>query len=202
MAQSLSPKPPAAVHPRLSGPARWLIGLGLVPATLFTALIVLRSLGLARPFLVPTAAMAPAISPGDHVFMEGLTYLRRPPRRGEVIVFETEGIATLPQDQLFVMRATGEPREQVGISAGDLYIDGKVVTLSNAMGRITYALPSRSVLFDAQTNTSVPAGHYFVLGDNSTNSLDSRYWGCVPRRNIRGRISFCYWPPQRMGFVK
>jgi signal peptidase I len=48
----------------------------------------------------------------------------------------------------------------------------------------------------------VPAGRYFVLGDNSTNSLDSRFWGTLPRENIKGRIFFCFWPPARMGAVK
>ena len=189
-------------HPAgLNAAAKLVIGFSIIPASIFATLIVLRIFGLACPFSVPTGAMAPTISPGDHVFMEGLTYLHRQPRRGDVVVFKTEGIAQLPQEQNYVKRIAGQPREQLSISSGDLYINGRVVALSNVTGRIVYSLPPFGAPLPT-TNTFVPAGCYFVLGDNSTNSFDSRYWGCVPRKNIRGRISFCYWPPQRIGFVR
>jgi signal peptidase I len=55
---------------------------------------------------------------------------------------------------------------------------------------------------DLQTNLTVPDGCYFLVGDRATNSFDSRSFGCVPRKNINGRICFCYWPPQRIGLVK
>jgi signal peptidase I len=83
-----------------------------------------------------------------------------------------------------------------------LFINDRQVSLSNAVGEIAYDLPPHSEMFSLQTNVTVPSGCYFVLGDNSTNSSDSRFWGSVPRASIIGRVSFCYWPPRRFGGVK
>ena len=143
--------------------------------------------------------MAPAIEKGNHVLMEGMTYLRRAPRRGDVVVFRTEGIDLAQPDTVYVKRVVGEPGDRLLLSDGKLFINDQLMVLTNVAGPINYSsLP----LFGAQTNLTVPAGCYFVLGDNSLNSLDSRMWGCVPRGNIMGRISYCYWPLDRIGAVQ
>jgi signal peptidase I len=175
---------------------------GSIPAALIFALIFLRLFGLIQPFYVPTGAMAPAISPGDHVAMERISYLGRNPNRGDVIVFETTSIPALPTGQLFVMRIAGEPGDHVSLTGGSLMVNGVSTTLSNAYGAIQHVLPSAMPGSAANTDTTVPPNHFYVLGDNSTNSFDSRYWGFVPAQNIKGRICFCYWPPNRIGFVR
>ncbi len=179
-----------------------IIALALVPAVFVGTLIVLRIFGLVRPFSVPTGAMTPTISAGDHVMMEGVTFLVRKPRRGDVVVFRTDGIASLPPSTFWVKRVTGEPGDHVRITDGMLYVNDKHVALSNATGEIAYFLPPHAETFPAKTDVTVPDSYYFVLGDNSTNSFDSRFWGSVPHDNIVGRILFCYWPPQRVGWVK
>lgn len=179
-----------------------LVGLSVLVAGLVVALAGLRLAGLIRPFSVPTGAMTPAVSPGDHVLMEGFTLLLRKPRRGDVVVFKTAGIASLPQATLYFKRVAGEPRDRLRISDGKLYINDTHVVLSNAVGTIAYLPPPGTERMARYTNVSVPDGHYYVLGDNSTNSSDSRFWGCVPAGNILGRVAFCYWPPQRAGGVR
>jgi signal peptidase I len=82
--------------------------------------------------------MAPAVSPGDHVMMEGITYLTRNPSRGEVVVFKTDGIDSLPPGQIYVKRVAGEPGDSLRISDGKLFVNGQRVALSNAVGEITY----------------------------------------------------------------
>jgi signal peptidase I len=182
--------------------SKFLIGLALVPACLVGALIVLRICGLVRPFSVPTGAMTPAVSAGDHVMMEGVTFVSRHPRRGDVVVFRTDGIGSLPPATVYLKRVVGEPGDHLRISAGKLFVNDKQVSLSNVVGEIVYDLPPHAERFSLKTELTVPNGCYFVLGDNSTNSFDSRFWGSVPRGNILGRIVFCYWPPQRVGGVR
>jgi signal peptidase I len=178
-----------------------IIGLASIPACIVGALILLRLFNLLRPFSVPTGTMTPALSPGDHVFSEGIAYLFRKPHRGDIVVFKTAGIQSIPQDQFYVKRIAGEPGDHLRIAGGKLFINEKPISLSNALGEIVYDLPPQFVT-SAITNLTVPDRCYFVLGDNSTNSFDSRFWGCVPRGNIIGRVAYCYYPLQRSGRIR
>jgi signal peptidase I len=190
--------PPVPKSPRtvMSRRAKILIALATI---CLGALMALRVCGLVRPFSVPTGAMSPAVSGGDDIIVEGVTFLSRQPRRGDVVVFKTDGVVPLPSPTFYVKRIAGEPGDRVRISTGKLFINEKQVSLSNAVGEIIYDLPPG---LSVQTDVTVPSGCFFMLGDNSTNSFDSRFWGSVPRGNIIGRASFCYWPPGRIGGVK
>jgi len=158
--------------------------------------------GLIRPFNVPTGAMAPAISPGDSVMMEGITYLVRKPHRGDVAVFKTDGVLMLKSGETYVKRIAGEPGDRVRIADGKLYINDLHVPLRNEKGEIAYVAPPGAMAMYLHTDLTVPEGHYFMLGDNSANSFDSRFWGAVPAGNIMGRVAFRYWPINRVGEVR
>jgi signal peptidase I len=200
--QQAAPPLPKSRQPTMSRRSKLLVGLALIPVFCFGVLVVLRISGLVRPFSVPTGAMTPAVVPGDHLMMEGVTFLFRQPRRGDIVVFKTDGIALLPPATFYFKRVAGEPGDHVRITGGKIFVNDKQVSLSNSVGEIVYDLPPYVGAFSPQTDVIVPRGCYFVLGDNSTNSLDSRFWGSVPRGNIIGRVSFCYWPPKRVGGVK
>ncbi len=202
MQPSTPPSLPQSPRVAMSRRSKLVVGLALIPALFVGGLIMLRLCGLVRPFSVPSGAMTPAVSVGDHIMMEGVSFLSRQPRRGDIVVFRTDGIASLPSATIYIKRVVGEPGDHVRISSGKLFVNDKQVSLSNSVGEIVYDLPPQVGTFSRQTDVTVPAGCYFVLGDNSTNSHDSRFWGSVPRANIIGRVAFCYWPPQRVGGVK
>jgi signal peptidase I len=180
--------------------AKILLGLAAsVPITL----VLLRLFGLIIPFLIPQQSMAPALSGGDHALMEGFTYLTRKPQRGDVVVFRASNLPPLQDGVTYVKRVVGLPGERIRISDGKLYVDEHIVELNNRDGVIAYAnWPDTTYLATRDSTVVVPQGHYFVLGDNSSNSLDSRFWGFLPAKAIRGRMWFCYWPPEDAGSIR
>ena len=201
--QPVTPPPlPQSTRPVTSRRQRVIVTLALIPAVCFGVLIVLRLFGLLIPFSIPTGAMIPAVSTGDHIIMEGFTFLSRSPHRGDIVVFKTDGIIGLPPAENYVKRVVGEPGDHVRITGGKIFINDKQVSLSNCVGEIIYNLPPNAGAASPQTDVTVPSNCYFVLGDNSTRSFDSRFWGCVPRENIIGRASFCTWPLRRVGCVE
>jgi signal peptidase I len=160
---------------------------------------------------------------GDHLFVDRLTYNFRPPKRGEIIVFETKGINGLPQDQFYIKRLVGLGGEHVQI--GDdrhLRINGERLDASTPHFEKVYSfdpkLPPMESHFSGHVNDrvahkyyphlygtmtlfpdenavfTVEPDYYVVMGDNTLNSLDSRYWGDFPATNVIGRSFFVYWP--------
>lgn len=163
----------------------------------------LRALGFLHPFSTPTSAMAPTISSGDHIIMEGVTFLNRKPRRNDIVVFRTDGIDSLPGGNFYVKRVVGTPGDRLRIEDGKLFVNETPIEFRNAAEEIHYTfLPGARYLGSDTEEVIVTPDHYFVLGDNSPISADSRIWGFVPTRNIVGRALYCYWPAERMGRIK
>jgi signal peptidase I len=202
MSISLPTSSQSIQKPALDRSVKAIIALGAFGGIFVATLVALRILGLLYPFYIPTGSMAPAVSPGDHVIMEGITFLERKPRRGDIIAFRTEGIAALKSATIYDKRIVGEPGERVRISDGKLYVNDARVSITNSAGEIFYPLTEQLMSHNPQVDVQIPQDQYFAVGDNSTNSFDSRFWGCLPAKNIMGRIWICYWPPQRMGEVR
>jgi signal peptidase I len=154
---------------------------------------------------VPTASMKPSILEGDRIFVNKLAYgLKVPfttwhvarwntPRRGEVVVFNS------PADgSRLVKRVVGVPGDVVQMIDERLYINGRPLQYEPVDGQVIESLGghSHAVQFlpgvPAMRNFGpirVPAGEYFMLGDNRDNSADSRYFGTVRLDQILGRSS-------------
>ena len=189
----------AGPRAKYSWRAKW------VWATVFSivalALILWRS-DLVVPFKVPSQSMQPAIVAGDRIFSENVTYKTRPPHRGDIIVFKNDFTDSLPDHCYCCKRVAGEPGEHLRITNGKLYINDQLMGLTNQAGLISYEMPTIYSGRKQMIDVVIPAGKYFVLGDNSTNSNDSRFFGFVPADRIMGRVSFCYWPLARVGKVE
>jgi signal peptidase I len=179
-----------------------LLGASILGTVVILGLIGCRIAGLLIPYQVPGGSMAPTIQPGDCVIMEGFSYRFGVLQRGDLIVFSTDGIKQFPKPTVFVKRFAGQPGETLAIREGNLLVNGSPVVLRNAAGPITYIGDLHPFPKNLAEPIVVPPNSYFVLGDNSANSFDSRYWGAVSAKNIRGRVWFRYWPLSRLGLVE
>ena len=148
------------------------------------------------------------ISQGDHKMVNKFIYLFKSPNRGDIIIFSMINIlseAELPQKTIdrFSKRIIGLPGDKIFIKDNMIYIKENnkdefipIVKLDQKFKKlyskgITYS--AVGLLKNKQIIT-VPENAYFVLGDNTSISYDSRYWGFVPRENIIGRAEYIVWP--------
>ncbi|HEV7404986.1 MAG TPA: signal peptidase I [Chthoniobacteraceae bacterium] len=204
MTEPLPPQLPKAKSSRRSRLfARAVIAVSAAVTLGFAALLGFRAVGVLRWFSVPTNAMSPAVKGGDNVLMRG----RITPQRGDIIVFDTTDIPGLnapgAPGQTYLKRLVGLPGETLRIADGQLYVDGQPMPMRNKEGEIHYTNNSfATYLRKADDTFTVPADSYFVLGDNSPNSADSRYWGPLQKTAVLGRIFYCYGPAARRGPVE
>jgi signal peptidase I len=158
---------------------------------------------LFEAYRVPTFAMAPTISSGDHLLISRSAYWFREPHRGDLIVFNTSGIkglvrAQAEKDVLFVKRVIGLPNDIVEIGGGNIWVNNIKMAFGDSGYSIQYRNLQTGILPRGTESYPVPIGEYFVLGDNSANSYDSRYWGTLRRSAIQGKVTKIYWPWSRM----
>ena len=143
---------------------------------------------------------------GDHIFVNKVGWNFHKPRRGEIMVFKTNGIEhpQIKQNEHYVKRMVGLPGENLGIEPPYLYINGKKMVQPSSIARIEacrggyYGYQKTGTYLINQNNRIQLANdQYFACGDNQRNSLDSRYWGPVKRANLVGPAFFVYWPFSR-----
>jgi len=186
-------------------PGVWGWLLFLLLAGLLSALEVLGTGHLTRPFKVPTGSMEPTVLPEDRLFVQTSAYWCAAPSRGDVVVFRTDALdsSSLPKGQFYLKRIAGLPGEAVQITGGRLLINGTPLQGPAVLAGSSFCSMPYMAFPPGDTNTHVvPAGAYFVVGDNVANSLDSRHYGAVPRQSIIGRATKIYWPWARAGDIR
>ena len=142
--------------------------------------------------VVPTPSMVPTIEIQDRFLSNKTAYWFHKPERYDIIVFKPPAEAGSESD--FVKRIIGLPGETVSVHGGVVYINDKPLTEP-------YITPDRAPI--AEFNSFVvPEGNLFVMGDNRNNSADSRFWGPLTIKNIKGKAWVRFWPPSRMGLIK
>lgn len=159
-----------------------------------------------QAFKIPTSSMEDNLLTGDHIIVNKFIYgptdplaLRllplRDPERGDVVVFR---FPKNPRED-YVKRVVGLPGETITIADKKVAIDGKVLDEPYTFFDDPRVFPDESRLPEPYRSRDqfgpfvVPAGEYFVMGDNRDHSHDSRYWGTVSRPVIKGRAFMVYW---------
>lgn len=151
-----------------------------VGVALLLALLVRAS--LFRIYAIPSSSMAPTLQPGDRILATLFHRMGSLPRaeRGDVVVFHSPS----GSDELLVKRVVGVPGDLLDLRAGHLFVSGHALAEPYLERKFTGGTIVPQI---------VPAGCYFVLGDNRQNSFDSRSWGVLPARLLVGHARMILW---------
>jgi len=161
---------------------------GLLAWTGFVALLSwLTFVYVGHAYAVPTGSMEKTIMTGDRVLAEKVSYYLRDPEPGDIVMFEDPDIP----GRLLLKRCIAVGGQTVDINDEDglVYVDG--VALSEPYTR---GLPSYTLASDVSYPYTVPEGYLWMMGDNRTNSQDSRFFGAIPVSSVTGRGALVYWP--------
>ena len=167
---------------------------------------------LVKPFRIPSQSMEPTLDVGQRVLVDRVRFHFRDPHRGDVLVFKPPRGADLNEcgkapppgqacavataqrsDTNFIKRVVGLPGDHLSVRAGRVYINGKLTDPWHIRR------DSSCGICNLPKSITIPAGHYYMMGDNRGESADSREWGPIPRKWIIGKAFFTYWPPKRIG---
>ena len=163
-----------------------------------------------EPFNIPSASMVPTLLVGDYLFVSKYSYgysryslplglplipgriLTTMPERGDVAVFK------LPKDNKtdYIKRIVGLPGETIEVKGTQVFINGSAIPQPFAHFLLPHDPNAPVNEGDPREHfgpATVPAGHYFAMGDNRDNSQDSRYWGFLPAHYVKGRALMIYW---------
>jgi signal peptidase I len=203
-------KPPA--RPKQQSGAGQLAELaGIVVVALALALTI-QAL-IVKPFRIPSESMVPTLAVSQRVLVDRVSFRFSEPERGDIVVFKPPagadtglcGVEPHPGDAAcssptddrsdtnFIKRIVAEPGDRLRVVEGRVIINGEVQ-------REPFIRPSADCpICNLPREITIPAGHFFMMGDNRGESADSREWGPIPKEWIIGNAFFTYWPPGRLG---
>jgi signal peptidase I len=181
---------PVKPHSRRRSWIEW--GIVVVVAVLVSLLI--RTF-VFQTFFIPSGSMEPTLQVGDRIIVSKLSVEFGTIHTGDILVFKApKAVATVCGDDVadLVKRVIGLPGQTLTSKGNTIYVDGKplaqpwthVHTLGKAIGTV-----------------HVAKNHYFMMGDNESDSCDSRYWGTIPRSSIIGKAFVRIWPLSRFAFL-
>ena len=141
-----------------------------------------------QTFRVEGFSMEPTLRTNQYLLVNKVSYMIGEPKRGDVVVLK------FPQDPRrdFIKRVVALPGEEVEVRGGVVYIDNRALDEPYVLSKPAYPYSKKRV----------PAGSYFVLGDNRNNSHDSHVWDWLPKEYIIGKAWVSYWPMETWGAVQ
>ena len=187
---SVSTAAPAATSAAVTAPTmrkprrrrHWAVGWTVVIFLAALVSVLLRAF-VVQTFFVPTGSMIPTLQEGDRILVQKIGYSLS---RGAIVVLEPpKRDLEPPLNEDLVKRIIGLPGETIWSKRNTVYIDGKPLAEP--------WLPKGTLLGPPIRRQRIPAGQYFMMGDNRTDSYDSRDWGPIPAGAIVGRVFLVVW---------
>lgn len=158
-----------------------VVAVGL--ATLFTRFVM-------QPYEIPSGSMEQTIEVGDRIFSEKVSYAFGEPKQGDIVTFEDPA----DSERVLIKRVIATGGQTVDLRDGVVYVDGVPLDEPYTLGK-----PSNDLNSGIEYPYTVPDGCVWVMGDNRTNSADSRAFGSITLDSITGRAVLRYWPLDRIG---
>jgi signal peptidase I len=185
-----STRPPTATRPaptthRARRGSRWIIEWAVVLVVAILVAVGIRTF-VVQTFFIPSASMEPTLMIGDRILVDKVSYHLHAVHRGDIVVFATPpGEDAGPNVKDLVKRVIGLPGETISSAGGQVVINGTPLKEPWLVaGTVTTGI----------TTQKIPAGEYFVMGDNRSDSQDSRFFGPIHRSLIVGRVVVKIWP--------
>lgn len=146
------------------------------------------------PYVVPTGSMLETIQEGDMLLGECVTLHFDDPEQGDIVTFRS------PLDgETLIKRVVAVGGQTIDLVDGEVYVDGERLDEPYTGGKPTYSLSEYVGSVGIEYPYVVPEGTVWVMGDNRTDSRDSRYFGPVDVDDVTSRALFIYWPPSDIG---
>jgi signal peptidase I len=171
---------------------------------------------LVKPYLIPSESMTPTLEIGQRILVDRTAYLRQDPQVGDVVVFhppkDIEGFSPCaaaftrkdqacskeksePDSIAYIKRIVAQAGDSLTIKDGLPVVNGQIIR-PQGYKIIPCSIGGQGCNYSDPI--TVPKDHYFVMGDNRGGSLDSRFWGPLPREWLIGKAFTSYWPPSRI----
>lgn len=157
--------------------------VAIIAGALAVALIV--KTFLIQAFFIPSLSMFPTLDEGDRVLVNKLSYKLHDVHRGDLVVFERPDGQPESEIKDLIKRVIALPGETIESREGTVFIDGKQLEESYLV---------EGVATDNLPRQEIPRGHVFVMGDNRSDSADSRVFGPIDEDTIIGRAFVRVWP--------
>ena len=168
---------------KLKGAIEWVL---IIVCAVAVALVF--RMFVAEVYIEPSGSMLETIQEGDRLVGEKVSYHFRDPEAGEVVTFDDP----LQPGTTLIKRVIATGGQTVELKDGKVYVDGTPRAESYTLGKPSEPLQTP---YDITYPYTVPDGCVWVMGDNRTNSKDSRYFGAVPVDSVSSRATFIFWPP-------
>jgi signal peptidase I len=183
--------------------ARWAAETGVIVVVALVVAVLLRTF-VVQTFYIPSQSMEPTLHVGDRILVSKLSYHLHGIGRGDIIVFSRPPLEAEtcggPSVNDLVKRVIGLPGETISLHDGQVDINDKPLAEPWLPANDPTTPGPGATPFSLEKSYKIPAGEYFLMGDNRPESCDSRYWGPIPRSLIVGKVVLRFWPLTRLRF--